>query len=102
MVLGCFGRSQGNVKQFKVSDRKELTRCNNHPKDIDIQNCYSIVADENKDISLCDEILASNIRKLCVVKVVKKTRNETACRQIMGDKWRYDQCVDIARGDRIR
>ncbi len=74
-------------------------------KIIDIEtfgsDCYSSIAAEKKDLSICDQISLSNEKENCYSRVAGSKKDPTICEKIK-EGWKKDDCyagVAIARKD---
>lgn len=76
LFAGCIGSNQ-----YDSETQKKLSECDkNDPfwKD----TCYSFVAQEKNDLSICDKIATHPTRPLCYVSIAINLKDPTICKKL--------------------
>ncbi len=92
---GCLG--DGEEEPSKFSDNPELRQCNQiRDDDMRREDCYIKVATVKKKPELCAEISIEGQRNLCYTQIARETGDMSVCDNIAGDEWRKSTCQAAA------
>lgn len=85
-------RTRAYCYAFVAIKNKDLDMCNNiEGKDYHGVNCFTPLAIEKLNISVCDNHLAEvhgeNARDLCIVNYAEKTGDNSVCKNIKSDSY---------------
>jgi hypothetical protein len=100
IISGCVSEKQTTTTVFKTTTTSlGLERCNNISFDFFRYRCYSEVAAEKGDTSICENIsleeYGESIKAECYLEVARKNNNISICRN-MSDDWYKECCKQVA------
>lgn len=95
IIAGCLGG--GEEAPDKLSDNPELRQCNQIREDtMRREDCYVKVATVKKKPELCAEVTIEGQRNLCYTQLAREMGDISICDNIVGDEWRKSTCKSAA------